>query len=162
MESAIVQWKLPIAELQGPNQHYSEGFIALFAFLSIFTVSASDVLLLLLAVGCIYLPYLLLLNQTMAVQVVLLFWGGIAVAATMLWSLLPRRDKFDAPGPLLDRLTQSKLFREIDQVADALNEQVPGEVYLICSRTPLSQTAAACSALEADGSWALVSRCFLF
>jgi len=30
----------------------------------------------------------------------------------------------------------------------------------LSSRTPLSQTAAAFSALEADGSWALVSRCF--
>jgi heat shock protein HtpX len=106
--------------------------VALFAFVSILTIGASYLLLLLLAVGCIYLPYLLLLNtQIMAVQVVLLFLGGIAVAATMLWSLLPRRDKFDAPGPLLDRLTQPKLFREIDQIADALNEQVPREVYLI-------------------------------
>jgi hypothetical protein len=63
----------------------------------------------------------------MAVQVVLLLLGGIAVA-TMLWSLFPRRDKFDAPGPLLDRSTQPRLFREIDQIADALNEQVPREV----------------------------------
>ena len=67
----------------------------------------------------------------MAVQVVLLLLGGIAVAATMLWSLFPRRDKFDAPGPLLDRSTQPRLFLEIDQIADALNEQVPREVYLI-------------------------------
>ncbi len=73
--------------------------VVLFAFLSIFTVGASYLLLQLLAVACIYLPYLLLLNtQIMAVQVVLLLLGGIAVAATMLWSLFPRRDKFAAPS----------------------------------------------------------------
>lgn len=49
----------------------------------------------------------------------------------MLWSLFPRRDKFDPPGPLLDRSTQPRLFREIDEIAGALNEQVPGEGYFI-------------------------------
>ena len=73
--------------------------VAFFAFLSIFMVGASYLLLLLLAVACIYLPYLLLLNiQTLQMQVILLFLGGIAVAATMLWSLFPRRDKFAAPS----------------------------------------------------------------
>ena len=106
--------------------------LAFFAFLSIFMVGASYLLLLLLAIACVYLPYLLLLNiQTPQMQVILLFLGGIAVAATMLWSLLPRRDKFDPPGPLLDRSTQPKLFREIDEIAGVLNEQVPCEVYLI-------------------------------
>jgi len=106
--------------------------VAFFAFLSIFMVGVSYLLLLLLAVACIYLPYLLLLNtQTLQMQVILLFLGGIAVAGTMLWSLLPRRDKFDPPGPLLDRSTQPKLFREIDKIAGAPNEQVPCEVYLV-------------------------------
>src|SRR2546430_2260861 len=106
--------------------------VAFFAFLSIFMVGVSYLLLLLLAVACIYLPYLLLLNtQSLQMQVILLFLGGIAVAGTMLWSLLPRRDKFDPPGPLLDRSTQPKLFREIDKIAGALNEQVPCEVYLV-------------------------------
>src|SRR5256885_1432253 len=92
--------------------------VSFFAFLSIFMVGVSYLLLLLLAVACIYLPYLLLLNtQTLQMQVILLFLGGIAVASTMLWSLLPRRDKFDPPGPLLDRSTQPKLFREIDKIA---------------------------------------------
>lgn len=106
--------------------------VAFFAFLSIFLVGASYLLLLLLAVICIYLPYLLLLTtHAMQLQVFLLFLGGIAAAATMLWSLLPRRNKFDPPGPLLDRSTQPKLFREIEEIAAALNEQIPCEVYLI-------------------------------
>lgn len=104
--------------------------VAFFAFLSIFMVATSYLLLLLLAVACIYLPYLLL-RSTQAMQAVLLFLGGIAVAAAMLWSLLPRRDEFEPPGPLLDRSAQPKLFREIDEIAGALNEHVPCEVYLI-------------------------------
>jgi heat shock protein HtpX len=104
--------------------------VAFFAFLSILMVGASYFLLLVLAIACIYLPYLLLLS-TQAMQVILLFLGGIAVAATMLWSLFPRRDKFELPGPLLDRSAQPRLFRELDEIAGALNEKVPCEVYLI-------------------------------
>jgi heat shock protein HtpX len=60
-----------------------------------------------------------------------LFLGGLGVAGALLWSLLPRRDKFDPPGPLLDRAAQPKLFAEIDQVAASLNERSPSAVYLI-------------------------------
>jgi heat shock protein HtpX len=40
-------------------------------------------------------------------------------------------DKFDPPGPLLDRAAQPKLFAQIDQVAASLNERSPSAVYLI-------------------------------
>ncbi|HEY6389009.1 MAG TPA: M48 family metallopeptidase [Candidatus Acidoferrum sp.] len=89
-------------------------------------------MLLLLAVSCIYFPYWLLVHTNiMQLQVILLFLGGIAIAGTTLWSLLPRRDKFDPAGVLLDRATHLKLFREVDEIAKALREPVPCDIYLV-------------------------------
>lgn len=66
-------------------------------------------------------------------QSLILFLFGIVIAATMLWSLIPRRDQFSAPGMLLDRPTQPRLFAELDDIAQALNEPLPCEVYLIAA-----------------------------
>ena len=52
----------------------------------------------------------------------LLFLFGIAIAGAMLWSLIPRRDKFEAPGMLIERAAYPRLFSEIDSIAAALNE----------------------------------------
>jgi hypothetical protein len=49
----------------------------------------------------------------------------------MVWSLIPRRDKFTAPGMLLARAAHPNLFAELEGIAAALGEKVPGEVYLI-------------------------------
>jgi len=60
------------------------------------------------------------------------------------------------PGPLLDRLTQPNLFREIDQIADALSEQIPREVYLI--EQPSRPSAIELRPLLATKLWKL-PRC---
>src|SRR5262245_38944853 len=41
----------------------------------------------------------------------------IAGAGIVLWSAIPKRDKFTAPGPLLERSAQPRLFELIDKVA---------------------------------------------
>ena len=56
---------------------------------------------------------------------------GILIAATMLWSLIPRREAFTAPGLLLERSRHPSLFAEIENITAALNEPVPHDVYLI-------------------------------
>ncbi len=63
------------------------------------------------------------------VQLAILFLGGILVAGAMLWSLVPRREKFEPPGTPLDRDTL--LFAELDDIADSHNEPLPSEVYRI-------------------------------
>jgi heat shock protein HtpX len=55
----------------------------------------------------------------------LLGGGGI------LWSVLPRLDRFPVPGPLLTSQQYPRLFEEIKAVADAVNQPMPVEVYLI-------------------------------
>jgi heat shock protein HtpX len=106
--------------------------MALFALLSIVMVAASYVFVLLLAAACVYLPYLLVVeSESPGLQTLLLLLFGVIIAATMLWSMIPRRDKFKAPGLLLDRATQPRLFAELENIAGSLHEPMPSEVYLI-------------------------------
>jgi heat shock protein HtpX len=106
--------------------------MALFAIFAILAVVASYLFVLLLAVACIYLPYWALSNSSsFGMQLLMLLLFGIAIAATMVWSLLPRRDKFEAPGMLIGRSAHPQIFAEIDEIASALNEPLPQEIYLI-------------------------------
>jgi Zn-dependent protease with chaperone function len=52
-------------------------------------------------------------------------------AGIILWSILPRRDRFEAPGPQLDPARHPKLFQMIRGVASATKQEMPSEVYLV-------------------------------
>jgi len=103
-----------------------------FALLAVTMVVLSYVLILCIAAACASLPILLITTlRTGNAQLVVLAIGGVVIAATILFSIFPRRDKFLAPGPLLDRSQHPRLFEELDLIAAALNERLPREVYLI-------------------------------
>ena len=104
--------------------------LLLFAILATFMVVFSYIFTLLLAVACVYLPWLAISNAP-NFQTLVLFVGGIVVAGIMFWSLIPRRDKFEAPGLLLEPQSHPRLFAEIERIAKSLQEPVPGEVYLV-------------------------------
>jgi heat shock protein HtpX len=105
--------------------------MTLFALLAIAMVIASYVFIIVLAATCVYLPYWILARlEILQFQILLLLLGGVLAAAIMLWSILPRRDKFVAPGPLLKREYHPQLFAEMDGIADSLGELLPREVYL--------------------------------
>lgn len=55
----------------------------------------------------------------------------IAGAATILWSILPRADRFVPPGPVLERGQHPRLFTEIEGVARATGQDMPSEVFLV-------------------------------
>ncbi|HEY7652963.1 MAG TPA: M48 family metalloprotease [Methylomirabilota bacterium] len=57
--------------------------------------------------------------------------GCIVGAAIILWSIMPRRDRFEAPGPQLQPGRHPKLFEMIRGVAAATRQDVPAEVYLV-------------------------------
>jgi Zn-dependent protease with chaperone function len=106
--------------------------MAFFAILAIVMVIGSYLFVALRAAGSVYLPYIIFSRaQSEHGWDVLLLLFGIVIAATMLWSLIPRREEFTAPGLLLDRSRHPRLFAEIDSIAAALNEPVPRDVYLI-------------------------------
>ncbi len=50
-------------------------------------------------------------------------------AGTILWSVFPRRAKFVAPGPRLERSRHPRLFAAIDDVARETGQAAPVEVY---------------------------------
>ena len=52
-------------------------------------------------------------------------------AGIVLWSAIPKRDKFTAPGPLLARAHQPRLFEMIDKISNETRQAKPEEVYLI-------------------------------
>jgi len=106
--------------------------VALFALLAITMVVISYVVIVLLAAACVYLPYLAFTStEHPPAQLGLLVLGGIVVGATILWSLVPRREKFEAPGLLLEPPAHPRLFAELHAIAAALNEPLPREVYLV-------------------------------
>jgi len=102
------------------------------ALFSMAMVVLSYAFVLALAAACVFLPYWLMTSANSANgQLVLLFLFGISIAGAMLWSLLPRPDKFKAPGPVLDKSQHPHLFAELENIATALNEPMPRDVYLI-------------------------------
>src|SRR4051812_5902910 len=53
--------------------------------------------------------------------------GGL----TVLWAIVPRPDRFTAPGPRLDESSHPDLFRMIRDVASATAQELPSDVYLL-------------------------------
>lgn len=53
------------------------------------------------------------------------------VGAVVLWSVLPRWDRFEAPGPLLTPSEHPALFRALSDVARKTGQPMPHEVYLV-------------------------------
>ena len=60
-----------------------------------------------------------------------LFLICILAALAILWAILPRFDKFPAPGPRLTKDKHPRLFNELESVARATNQAMPVEVYAI-------------------------------
>lgn len=57
--------------------------------------------------------------------------GCVACAGVILWSILPRIDRFTAPGPRLAPERHPKLFAQLNDVADRVGQRMPAEVYLV-------------------------------
>src|SRR5215470_2629429 len=104
--------------------------LLLFALLAIFMIFLSYLVILLMAAACVYLPGLLIINVA-NFNTLMLFLGGLVIAGIMLWSLIPRRDEFEAPGLLLEPASHPRLFAEIENIAKSLQEPLPREVYLV-------------------------------
>jgi Zn-dependent protease with chaperone function len=52
-------------------------------------------------------------------------------AGAILFSIVPRIDRFEAPGPRLEPAEQPRLFRQVKEIARAAGQAVPAEVYLV-------------------------------
>jgi heat shock protein HtpX len=76
----------------------------------------------------IYLPYA---EWTYAGSLhIKLAFFCILGAGTILWSILPRPDRFVPPGPALEPKEHPKLFEALTGIAKATQQEMPSEVYL--------------------------------
>jgi Zn-dependent protease with chaperone function len=64
------------------------------------------------------------------INIRLLIFCGVG-AITILWSIIPRRDRFVPPGARLKPDKHPRLFKELDSIAEATAQEKPAEVYLI-------------------------------
>ncbi|MGH9531339.1 MAG: M48 family metalloprotease [Terriglobales bacterium] len=111
---------------QGPQHAPS---LAGRAFLAVVLSIGFYVLAVVVAVVLFWIPYAEWqyahrLHIKLAVVCVL---GGLAV----LWSILPRVDRFQAPGSELKAAEHPKLFREIQDIARVTGQTTPANVYLV-------------------------------
>jgi heat shock protein HtpX len=52
-------------------------------------------------------------------------------AGVILWSIIPRPERFEPPGPALEAASNPRLFKELNDVASRVGEPMPHEVYLV-------------------------------
>lgn len=50
-------------------------------------------------------------------------------AGTVLWSIIPRRDKFIPPGPKLSPVDHPNLFAAVEEIAQETDQEPPAEIY---------------------------------
>ena len=87
------------------------------------------VLALAVAGGLLYIPYAeYTYGGRLHVKLALVCVAG---ASLILWSVLPRMDRFTPPGPTATREAQPKLFELIDEVSTLTGQALPTDVYLV-------------------------------
>jgi Zn-dependent protease with chaperone function len=80
------------------------------------------------AAGLLFLTYLAL-TQLDTINIKAVIFCPIA-AGTILWSILPRFERFEPPGPVVRRELEPRLFQEIERIARRCNQPMPHTVYL--------------------------------
>jgi len=85
----------------------------------------------LLALGVLVVATLAQGNTTALTLQILLGAFGLMAGASVLWALVPRKIRFEAPGAAIDLTQESRLRGEIERIAGALDEPMPTEVYLM-------------------------------
>lgn len=88
-----------------------------------------------LAVGVagllLFIPYGgLRLHLVSGFYVWFLYLTCLAASAIILWSIVPRRERFIEPGPRLTPGSDPRLFEEIFRIARELDQKAPTEAYL--------------------------------
>ena len=82
-----------------------------------------------LAFGLLYLVYVqvAVLGRVNVRLTIFALIGAVVI----IWSILPRIDRFTAPGLRLTRQKFAALFKEIERIAKLTNQETPREVYLV-------------------------------
>ena len=99
-------------------------------------VLISYALVVAVAAACLILPVVMFVvfpleNGNLFIARVLISAFGIAAGLTILWSIVPRRNKVEINGVLIDLSKEPRLAKQIESIAQAMNEPMPSEVYLV-------------------------------
>jgi len=113
--------KIDIPKSSLSNSLVLRAFLALLLMISFYALAIGISLLLLLMV------YLDLKSSSINVRLVI---GGSVVAGVILWSIIPRIQKFVAPGILLRPNQHPSFFKLIAAIAEASGQKPPRDCYL--------------------------------
>lgn len=81
------------------------------------------------ALGLLWIPYAeWMYTDGVHVKIALVC---VVSAAVILWSIVPRIDRFEAPGPELRAADEPELFRELESIAQSTGQRMPAEVYAV-------------------------------
>ncbi len=75
----------------------------------------------------LFIPYAEWQSGTLHLKIDLIC---IVTAGLILWSIMPRRNKFIPPGAELTKEEQPELFEVIERVSYSTNQKMPDSVYL--------------------------------
>lgn len=93
--------------------------IALLVGFYLFAIIIAGVLL--------YIAYLTLCSQVVFYKITFLC---LALACTIIWSIIPRRERFYSPGPQVYAHQHPRLFNLLQDVATKTQEKFPAEIYI--------------------------------
>jgi heat shock protein HtpX len=89
------------------------------------------VLAIAVAGGLVVIPFAGIKLGLQAFALLILYLSCFVAAALILWSIVPRRERFEKPGLCLTRESDPRLFDEVTRIARKLGQRVPAEVYLL-------------------------------
>ncbi len=107
-----------------PSKLFWRTVVAVMLVVSFYTFA------LVVAGGLLYISYLTFVGT----HVGLMLKVGLTCLVSglvILWSIIPRLDRFPSPGPRLLPAGQPELFGQITAIAQAMQQAVPCEVYLV-------------------------------
>lgn len=99
--------------------------------LAIALIGSFYIFVLIVSGGLFYISYLIFSWARNGLLLAKVGLPCIAIGGTILWSAIPRFDRFLPPGLRLTQEKHPKLFEQIASVAQAVNQRPPKEVYLI-------------------------------
>jgi hypothetical protein len=85
---------------------------------------------------------------------------AVVAAGVILWSILPRIDRFAAPGPRLEETDQPELFGILRGISAATGEEMPAEVYLLGGEVNVCGAARRDDGRRSRRVMRLVYRCW--
>jgi Zn-dependent protease with chaperone function len=101
------------------------------ALMILFYVAAIAACALLVGLALGSLALLVHTDNVRAMMLLIMLAGACVVAAAVVgWSVLPRLDRFEAPGPEATEREYPRLFAEIRAIAAATGQRMPAHVYL--------------------------------